>query len=452
MGDLLAIARSVLDRTAGLPGEFEVFAQEARTTTIKAYARQVESVVAGEPRGVGLQYVHAARRGYAYTADFGAEGMRRLVDAAVANATASDPDEAAGLPPGPPVAYPVVPGLWRPELGATSMERKVSLALRAEEVALSHPDIETVEESVYSDTESRVAIVSSLGIAAEGEATFCYVYLSAHARRGDDVQTAMGLVSGREPNELDAEAAGLEAAGKAAALLGAAPCPSGRYTVVFDPEVAAAVLSVISQALSAEAVQKGRSLFAGRVGEQVAAAQVRLVDDGLHPDGMASAAFDDEGVPSEVTPLIEGGVLRGFLHNSYTARKEGGATRSTGNASRGSYRGAPGVAPTNLVLDPGSGTLDDLLGRVGRGVYVVNISGLHSGANPVNGQFSVGATGHLIDSGGRGRPVREITIASDMLALLANVVDRAGDARWIPMYGSVLAPSIAIADVTVSGT
>ena len=345
-----------------------------------------------------------------------------------------------------------MPGLWRPALGAATMERKVALAVRAEAVALAQPEIETVEESVYSDSESRVALVSSLGIAIEGQATFCYVYLSAHARRGDDVQTALGLVSGREPGELDAEAAGLEAAGKAAALLGAAPCASGRYTVVFDREVAAAVLSVISQALSAEAVQKGRSLFAGRVGERVAAGQVRLVDDGLHPDGMASSPFDDEGVPHELTPLIEAGVLRGFLHNSYTARKEGGATRSTGNASRGSYRSAPGVAPTNLVLDPGAGSLEDLFGRVGRGVYVVNISGLHSGANPVNGEFSVGATGHLIEAGDRGRPVREITIASDMLALLANVVDRADDARWIPMYGSVLTPSVAIADVTVSGT
>ena len=282
--------------------------------------------------------------------------------------------------------------------------------------------------------------------------TFCYVYLSAHARRGDDVQTAMGLVSGREPGELDAEAAGLEAATKAAGLLGAAPCPSGRYTVVFDREVAAAVLSVIAQALSAEAVQKGRSLFAGRVGEQVAAAQVSLVDDGLHPEGMATAIFDDEGVPHEKTPLIEQGVLRGFLQNSYTARKAGDGARSTGNASRGSYRAAPGVAPTNLVLASGAGTLQELFSRVDRGVYVVNVIGLHSGANPVNGQFSVGATGHLIEAGVRGRPVREITIASDMLSLLANVVDRADDGRWIPMYGSVLTPSVAIADVTVSGT
>ena len=109
------------------------------------------------------------------------------------------------------------------------------------------------------------------------------------------------------------------------------------------------------QALSAEAVQKGRSLFAGRVGEQVAAAQVRLVDDGLHPDGMASAPFDDEGVPHELTPLIEEGVLRGFLHNSYTARREGGGARSTGNASRGSYRAAPGRGADQSGARPGSG-------------------------------------------------------------------------------------------------
>ncbi|MCZ7662208.1 MAG: metallopeptidase TldD-related protein [Thermoleophilia bacterium] len=130
----------------------------------------------------------------------------------------------------------------------------------------------------------------------------------------------------------------------------------------------------------------------------------------------------------------------------------GGGTESTGNAARGSYRGGPGVAPSNLVLDAGEGTLDDLLARVGEGIYIVGVTGLHSGANAVTGEFSVGATGHLIAAGVRTRPVREVTIASDLLSLLANVADLAGDSRWIPFGGSVLTPSVAIAGVTVSGT
>ncbi len=167
---------------------------------------------------------------------------------------------------------------------------------------------------------------------------------------------------------------------------------------------------------------------------------------------MATSPFDDEGVPRQRTPLIEEGVLRAFLHTTYTARKEGGATRSTGNASRGSYRSPPGVSTSNLVVQNGRGSLDDLFARVGRGLYVVSITGLHSGANPVSGEFSVGATGHLIEGGSRGRPVREVTIASDLVSLLQQVQDAAGDARWVPLYGSVLTPSLAIGGVTVSGS
>lgn len=448
--DLVQVARQVLDRAAGLPGAVEVFAERSRTTTVKAYNRQVESLTTGEPRGVGVRYVRDGRQGYAYTGDLSTDSLAQVVERAAANCAAADPDPFFGLA-ARGGEYPEIPGLWRPEVAATPMEEKIDLALRAEARALDSPEIETVEESVYADSESQVAILSSEGVEVYGEQSFCYCYLSAHARRDADVQTALGFSTGRQPGELDPEAAGADAARRAAQLLGAAPCPSARYTVVLDREVAAALVSVVTQALTAEAVQKGRSLFAGRVGEQLGSARFTLTDDGVHPEGMASSVFDDEGVPRGRTTLFEAGTLRGFLHNTYTARKEGGPVRSTGNASRGSYRGLPHVSSSNLVLAPGEGSLEELFARVGEGLYVVSVTGLHSGANPVSGEFSVGAVGHLVEGGALGRPVREVTIASDLLSLLGNVVDVAGDIRWIPFHGSVLAPSVAIAEVTVSG-
>jgi PmbA protein len=449
--DLLKVARKVLDRAAGSPGEVEVYVERSRTTTVKTYGQQVESLTSGEPRGVGVRVIRDGRQGYAYTGELAETAFEDVLERAVANAEAADPDPCAGLAE-PGGELPAVPGVWREALGMAPTERKIALALEAERAALSSPEIETVEESVYADSESQVAIVSSRGVEAYGEQTFCYAYLSAHARRGDDVQTAMGFSTGREPDEIDAESAGNEAARRAAALLGAAPAPSARYTVVLDREVAASLVGVVVQALSAEAVQRGRSLFAGKVGQKLAAPQFTLTDDGLHPDGMGSSPFDDEGMPRGRTPLFSDGVLQAYLHNSYTARKQGDGCRSTGNAARGSYRGVPRVSSSNLVLPAGAGGLEDLFERVGEGLYVVSVTGLHSGANPVSGEFSVGAVGHLIEAGRRGRPVREVTIASDILSLLGNVVDRAGDARWIPFGGSVLTPSLAIADVTVSGT
>lgn len=448
--DLLAVGREALARAAGLPGDLEVFVQESETTSIKVYQGEVESLVSGRPKGLGARYVRDGRMGYAYTGDFSPAGLEHVVAMAVANTAAADPDPAVGLPAAG-AAYPEVPGLWRAGLLCTPMETKIALAVEAERVALATPKIETVEESTYVDSAARTAVLSTRGVETYGEQTFCYVYASAHARDSSDVQTGLGFSTGREPGELDAEEVGREAARKAAALLGAKPCATGLYTVVLDREVAASFLGVLVHALSADSVQRGRSLFAGRLGERVAASGFDLVDDGLHPDGMATSPFDDEGVARGATTLIGSGTLRAFLHDTYTAAREGGGAHSTGNAERGSYRGSPGVSPSNLVVAAGEGSLEELLGRVGSGLYVVGITGLHSGANPVSGELSVGAHGHLIEAGELGAPVREVTIATDMLSLLLNLSDRGGDARWIPFSGSVLTPSLAVTGVTVSG-
>jgi PmbA protein len=221
--------------------------------------------------------------------------------------------------------------------------------------------------------------------------------------------------------------------------------------VVFDREVVAALLSSLVPALSAEAVQKGRSVFAGRLGETASSSLLTLVDDGLASEGMASSPFDGEGVPQRSTVLLEAGVLKSYLHSSYTARKAGGETRSTGNAGRGSYRTLPGVRATNLVIPAGDGGLDAVLARAGEGLYVEGVSGLHSGVNAISGEISVGVTGRLITGGELGRPVREVTVAAGFDHLLGSVSEVAGDARWIPLYGSAFVPSLTVRNIAVSG-
>jgi PmbA protein len=450
-GSPLEIARNALHRGARLGADLEVFFQSGRTTSIKVYAGEVESISVARPQGLGVRAIKDGRVGYAFTADLSDSGIEQVVAGAAANVAATDTDPHAGLPGRVPRPYPSVPGLWRPGVGSMSLEDKVQLALTVERSALACPDVDTVEESVYADEESRVAICSTTGVEAEAEHSFCFVYAQAHAGREGDRQSGLGFSAGRDPEELAPEAAGREAGEKAAALLGARPCDTGSYTVVFAHEVAAALLFYIAQGLSADAVQKGRSPFAGRLEETLGSSLVTLADDGLAPGGMATNPFDGEGVPRQRTALIENGVLRAYLQSSYTARKAGGGTVSTGNAERGSYRATPRVAASNLVLDAGSGSLEDLLGRVGSGLYVENAAGLHSGVNVISGEVSVGVNGRLIENGRLGRPVREVTIASDFLSLLASVDDLGGDPRWIPLYGSVYTPSVAVRGITVSG-
>jgi PmbA protein len=225
--------------------------------------------------------------------------------------------------------------------------------------------------------------------------------------------------------------------------------PTAKVPVVLDTFAGMTFLGVLSGALSAEAVLKGRSLFADRAGDRLGSELFTLVDDGRVLEGPGAAPFDDEGVPCGRTELFTGGVLNGFLHNTYTATRMGDGVRSTGNAQRGSYRGAPGVGTTNFFLQPGETTVEELHRRAEGGVLIQDVSGAHSGANAISGEFSVGATGLRILPGGElGEPLREMTIASTLPDMLAGVAGVGDDLRF---FSSVGVPSILIGEMTVAG-
>ena len=362
--DLVAVGRDVLARATRYPGDLEVFVEHSETISVKVYQGEVESLVTGAPMGLGVRYVEGSRSGYAYTGDFSGAALDRVVAMAVSNTSVSDADVFVRLPDAPQ-SYPEVPGLWRPGLLETPMNRRSNSPWRPSASPCRRPTLRRWRSPATSTRPRAWPSSRRAGWRYTASRPSATSTCPLTPRSGDEVQTGLGFDTGREPGELDATAAGHEAAGKAAALLGARPCPTGRYTVVLDREAAAAVIGVAARALSADAVQRGRSLFAGRLGEHIAADSFTLVDHGLHADGMSTAPFDDEGVPRGVTPLVENGTLKGFLHDTYTAAREGAGARSTGNARRGGYRVSPGVAPSNLILTQGEGTLDELLARAG---------------------------------------------------------------------------------------
>jgi PmbA protein len=307
-----------------------------------------------------------------------------------------------------------------------------------------------VENAVYSDAEGSDALANSRGFAAGYDATQTWAYASAFAGEGADLMTGLGVQLGRDPDALDAEAIGVEAADRALALVGARQPESRRCPVVLDAFVAASFIGFIGSMLSADAVQRGRSLFAGREGDEIADAALALVDDATDPDGPSSAPFDGEGSPSRRTPLIGDGRLLTFLFDARTARKAGRTT--TGNASRGSYRSPPSVGTSNLVLEPGAEDLAGLFRAAGEGLFVTDVAGLHSGVNPISGTFSVGATGRLIEGGEAGTPVRELTIASDLVSMLQAVREVGSQTRWVPFGGSVKAPPVLVEQMAISGS
>jgi PmbA protein len=189
-------------------------------------------------------------------------------------------------------------------------------------------------------------------------------------------------------------------------------------------------------------------LFASMVGQQVGSELFTLVDDGTITIGPAASPFDDEGVPTGRTELFTRGTLNGFLHNTYTAGRTGGGTRSTGNAKRGGYKSTPGVGTSNFYLDAGELSFDELLVRAEGGVLIQDVSGVHSGANPISGEFSVGATGLRIAGGALGEPLREMTVASTLPEMLAGITGVGSDLRF---FSSVGTPSILIGEMTLAG-
>jgi PmbA protein len=423
----------------------EAYAEEARRTEVTAHKGEVEGLTFAESQGVGVRLIAGDRLGYAYAADPSIDEVRAAVARARENAELATEDEFNTLPPAMPIEP--ISSLFRHDQAAIATERKVSVALDLEHLAVSaDARVVKVDQAGYGDAVSRVAIASTAGVTAEYGRTDCWAVVSALAEQDGETQTGWSFRVARELGELDWGSVAQEAVERSARLLGAVKPASGRVPVVLDPFAGSSFLGILAGALSAESVQKQRSLFAGLLGDEVGSPLMTLVDDGRTLDGPAAAPFDDEGVPTGRTELIAHGTLTAFLHNAYTARR--GGTDSTGNARRGGYRTPPGVGTTNFFVEPGGTPVSDILLRAEGGVLIQDVSGVHSGANPISGEFSVGATGLRIVDGELGEPLREMTVASTVPEMLKGIAAVGDDLRFFTAVG---VPTILIGEMMVAG-
>jgi PmbA protein len=338
--------------------------------------------------------------------------------------------------------------LWDDGVASTPMEKKVALAVELERATRgADPRVRQVSSADYADSRVEVALASTTGLVSSRRRTTAFLSVDAIAGEGADTQTGTGFSVGRGPGELVPDEAMDDAVGRAVRMLGATKARSAHCTVVFDPRVVSTLLSVVSSALSGEAVVKGRSFFAGRIGEAVATPGVTLVDDPTDARSFGAATHDGEGLACRRNVLISDGMLRMFVYDTVSARRAG--TASTGSAVRGGFAGTPGAGCRALVLAPGEKSADEILAAVGEGLYVQSISGVHSGVNPVSGDFSVGAEGLLISGGSLAQPVREVTVASTLQRMLQGMVEIGGDLRWLP--GVAAGQTLAVADMALSG-
>jgi PmbA protein len=448
--NLLDLAENLAGRAEGSE-QVEAYVTHARTFEVRVFGGEVDSLSSAEPRGAGVRVVSDHRVGFAYSTDLSAQGLTELVAAARTNAAHAGPDEAYALAEGWAEHPPDVAGLTNASHGNATADDKVAFVLALERAAAAaDARVRAVEDAVYADSDTEVALATSTGIAGAYRRTDAWCYAVVIAGEGDDTQVGFDFGLGRALSTLDAEAVAASAARRGLRVLGASKIGSQRLPVVFDPYVAGQFLGVVGRALTGEAVQKGRSLFAGRVGQKVGASNLTLTDDGRLEEAPGAAPWDDEGVATTRTEVIKDGVLESFLYDTASARREG--RTSTGNAARAGFKSVPHAAPSNLALASTGEDREQVLARAGRAFYVQDLHGVHSGANPISGDFSVGATGLMLEGGDLSRPVKEVTIAAPMLEILERVEGVAADLRWLPFEGSYGGATTLVSEMTVAGT
>jgi PmbA protein len=444
--ELDAIVERLAAEAAGGEG-VEAYAELTTETSVTAFQGEVERLASASSSGVGVRVVKDGRLGYAYTADLSDQGLRECLAEARANLEVSGEDPGNVLPEA--ATYEPLEGLFDSRLATTDPERKVALALDLEaRTRAADAKVTQVESARYGDVVGEVAVASSLGVRGSFAVSHAWCVSVALATEDGQSQVGYAVDAARALDDLDPGPVAREAADRAVRMLGATKPPTRTVPVVFDRMVAPSLLGVLLAGLSAEEVQKRRSLFVDRLGRQVGAAGLRLVDDGRLVAGPGAAPFDGEGVPTRRTVLIDDGVLQCFLHNTATAARDGGAS-STGNAGRGSFKSTPGVSAHNLFLEPGELDQAGLLARAGEGLLVQDVSGVHSGANPITGDFSVGVSGLLFRDGQLAEPVREATVAAHLLDILKGIDAVGSDLRFTT--GSIGGSSLLIGEMTVAG-
>ncbi len=424
----------------------EAYLHLGRQSSCRVRDAEIQDLTEATSKGMGLRVISNRRLGFTFTSDFDPANINHFVDRALALASAAAPNRLNGLPTAEDLGSSSDVGdLFDPKVASLSPDWKINAALEIERAAKAvDPRIVAFDSIGAGEQISEVIIASSEGFVGGYSGTYVFMYASPVASDGSQLQTADWSDEKRFFDELEpAESIGREAAARAVRMLGAKKVKSQRVPVIFDPTMAASFASTIAFASNGDAVYKKSSFFAGMLGKTIASEAVSLVDDGVRPRGLGTAPFDGEGVSTRQTSIIEGGVLRSFLYDFFTARKA--KARTTGNAAR-SYNSLPMIGTNNLHLKRGTSTPEAIVREVKSGFYVTAMLGV--GANIVTGEYSRGANGLWIENGELAHPVQEVTVAGNMLQMLQSIDAVGSDLQFRGANG---APTLRFGELTIAG-
>jgi len=430
------------DRT-GVP-EYEVYVVQRRGLAIAAREGRIEQVRRQDELSASLRMIDRGCPGFAYTTVFTNEAFERTVAQARAGARLADAQPGLGLPEPPVRPWPRVNG-DDPSMSQVSQQEKMLGVLEMEAAALEvDRRVERVRQAEYRESDTRVWLANSHGLEYQHAASVFTGGIMVKAAQDGEAEMGFESDFSRIYRQLDLKAIGRQAARRALNNLGGRRIGTGGYPVILENRAAADFLGVLAGSFLADHVHKGKSLLAGRKNLPVMAKEINLCDDGLFPGGLATSPADGEGVPCQKTPLIDQGVLKGYLYDTTRARLDGMA--STGNAGRGT-KSPPGIQVTNFILSPGSKTPQDLAHELGDGLLVTDVMGMHT-ANAISGDFSVGVSGTWLRSGEPDHPVKGMALAGNILTMFRRVGGVGSDLR---LFGTIGAPSLLVEGLTLSG-
>ena len=451
--DLESLAADVVAQAmkAGA-SDAEAVAREGDEFSVNVRMGQVETLKESGSRGLGVRVFLGKRSASTSTSDLTAEGIRQLVDGAMALVNVTEEDAFSGLPE--TAEFGTLSSdlhLYDEDVYSLPGPERIEWARRAEAAALeADPRITNSDGGSFDAATGRKALANSRGFVGDYRSSYAGVSVAPLAQDANGAMQRDGWwSSARRLADLDSpEAIGKEAARRALRRLGARRVPTQRVPIVFAPEVARSLIGSVFEAASGDSIWRGASFLAGKLGELIAAPNLTIIDDNtmLLPTGMGgfgTSPFDGEGLPSQRTVVVDAGVLRNYLLNTYTARKLG--MKSTHNASRG-LAGAPGIGCGNLYLEPGMLTAEQIIADVPAGLYVTGLIGF--GVNVVTGDYSRGATGLWIENGVLTHAVEEVTIAGNLADMLRNVTAIGNDLEF---RGAVASPTLRIDGMTIAG-
>ncbi|MBF0497115.1 MAG: TldD/PmbA family protein [Deltaproteobacteria bacterium] len=423
----------------------EIFISRGSSFVVGIKEGEIELFKDSDYLGVALRILQQRRPGFAYLGGFTEALARTMVADAIGVAQSATEDKAVSFPAPPATGYPEVAG-FDATLADEPREVKVARAKTLESEALAvDPRIKKVRSAQYRESMFTVTLANSTGLRATQQGTAVSVSVTTLAADESGSEMGWDYQAERRADRLDPAGVARCAAQRALDSLGGRSLSSRKCPVIFTNQVVVEILGVLAASFRGDNVSKGKSLLKDRMGDLVFSPQLTIIDDGLYPGGVASAAFDDEGVPCRETRLVENGRLTSFLYDTYWATRAGGM--STGNANRGDFKTPPFVSVSNLYIKPGATAFDSLVSQMHEGLVVEELMGIHT-ADPISGDFSVGCSGYWVEGGTRSFPVRGAAISGNVIDLFGKIGVVGNDLRF---YGHEGAPSLLIDEISLSG-